>query len=246
MGEGQVCKPAGMACQVEYSSAHKLRVRNKLYYRLAHWPIWIVVFYLVPGPMTFNLFAHGADRAMGYWLAIVVVGTALSGLFGKLPGVEPRPYILRFTEDRPNPLYRRICYTLAWSELITYAVLNICGLAGAIVIGKWRLQQIYAVGYLPMVASLWLLGFWGRLPRVKASTKGEGDERRYFYGAVWSVPVAHAALWLLWVALPQSRFTDVLMLTAFIAVIVVIGSLARRGVLPRTRKILPGELAVSD
>jgi hypothetical protein len=32
------------------------------------------------------------------------------------------PYIIRFTEDRPNPLYRRVCYTFAWSEVITFAV----------------------------------------------------------------------------------------------------------------------------
>ena len=48
--------------------------------------------------------------------ALVLVGTGIAGLFGQLPGVEPRPYIIRFTEDRPNPLYRRICYTMAWSE----------------------------------------------------------------------------------------------------------------------------------
>ena len=54
---------------------------------------------------------------------------------GKLPGVEPAPYIIRFTEDRPNPLYRRVCYTFAWSAAITFAVLNIAGLVVAIVTG---------------------------------------------------------------------------------------------------------------
>src|SRR6516164_7200844 len=37
-----------------------------------------------------------------------------AGLYGKLPGVEPRPYILRFDEAKPNPVYRRVCYTSAW------------------------------------------------------------------------------------------------------------------------------------
>jgi len=50
------------------------------------------------------------------WWAWVLLGTGIAGLFGQLPGVEPRPYILRFTEDKPNPLYRRICYTVAWIE----------------------------------------------------------------------------------------------------------------------------------
>ena len=97
-------------------------------YRLKHWPIWIFVFFIAPGPMTFNLFEHGFNRAMAAWLGAVLIGTGIAGLFGKLPGVEPRPYIIRFTEDRPNPLYRRICYTMAWSEAITFAVLNIAGL----------------------------------------------------------------------------------------------------------------------
>jgi len=56
-------------------------------------------------------------------MGAVLAGTGLAGWFGKLPGVEPRPYIIRFTEDRPNPLYRRICYTLAWSEAVTFLIL---------------------------------------------------------------------------------------------------------------------------
>ena len=62
---------------------------------------------------------------------------ASPALRGKLPGVEPAPYIIRFTEDRPNPLYRRVCYTFAWSAAITFAVLNIAGLVIAIVTGQW-------------------------------------------------------------------------------------------------------------
>ena len=62
----------------------------------------------------------------------MLVGTGIAGLFGKLPGCEPAPYIIRFTEDRPNPLYRRICYTTAWGEIVAFAVLNIAGLVGAI------------------------------------------------------------------------------------------------------------------
>lgn len=52
--------------------------------------------------------------------------------------------------------------------------------------GVWRLKQIYDYGYFPIAATIWKLGAFGLLPRVKASTKGEGHERRYFYGAVWA------------------------------------------------------------
>lgn len=65
---------------------------------------------------------------MALWLGAVLLGTGVAGLRGKLPGVEPKPYILRFTEDKPNPLYRRVCYTLAWSDLISFAFLNLSGL----------------------------------------------------------------------------------------------------------------------
>src|SRR6185436_14635382 len=117
------------AIPVEYASQRKIRDRNKLYYRFNHWPIWIFVFFIAPGPLTFNLFdpQGGFDRSMVLWLGAVLVGTGIAGLSGALPGVEPKPYIIRFTEDRPNPLYRRVCYTFAWSEAITFALLNIVG-----------------------------------------------------------------------------------------------------------------------
>ena len=51
---------------------------------------------------------------------------------------------------------------------------------------------------------MWLLGALGKLPRVKASTAGEGHERRYFYGSVWAVTIAQPVLWFLWKALPRS------------------------------------------
>lgn len=230
----------------EFASDRKLRERNKPHYRLAHWPIWIAVFFLLPGPLTFRLFAHGFDWRMAAWLCLVLAGTGIAGLFGKLPGVEPRPYIIRFTEDKPNPRYRRICYTLAWSELVAYAALNIAGLSAALWTGHWRLQQIYDYAYFPIVIPIWILGALGYLPRVKRSTKGEGHERRYFYGTVWAVCFAQPVVWVLWLALPNTRAADALKLVVFVLILLVCGLLARRGLLPRTRQIVPGEMAVSD
>ena len=86
----------------------------------------------------------------------------------------------------------------------------------------------------------------GTLPRVKASTKGEGHERRYFYGSVWAVCWAQPALWLLWKVLPQTRLFDTVKLAVFVGILAFVGNLARQGRLPRTRPIVPGELAVSD
>jgi len=232
--------------QTEFASQRKIRERNKLYYRVNHWPIWIFVFFIAPGPLTFDLFERGFDSRMGLWLGAVMLATAFAGLRGRLPGVEPAPYIIRFTEDRPNPLYRRVCYTFAWSEVITFAVLNAAGLAVAIATGQWYLKQIYRAAYFPLAGSVWLLGGLGLLPRVKPSTKGEGHERRYFYGSVWAVCWAQPALWLMWWVLPQTRAFDSLKLAAFLGILALVGNLARLGHLPRTRPIVPGELAVSD
>ena len=149
------------------------RERNKPHYRLAHWPIWIFVFFIAPGPLTFDLFERGFDTRMAAWLAVVLAGTGMAGWFGQLPGVEPKPYILRFTEDKPNPIYRRVCYTMAWSDLISFAILNLAGLIYALATGAWRLRQIYDAAYFPLAGAVILCGLLGWLPRVKAS-----DQRR--------------------------------------------------------------------
>jgi hypothetical protein len=222
------------------------RERNKVIYRLAHWPIWIFVFFIAPGPLTFDLFERGFDARMAAWLAAVFLATGMAGWRGCLPGVEPKPYILRFTEDKPNPLYRRICYTLAWTDLLTFVILNLCGLTYAVFTGAWRLRQIYDHAYFPLALAFLLFGALGLLPRVKTSTKGEGTERRYFYGSVWAVCAAQPVLGILWKILPRSHEADMMKLAAFSGILVIMGLLAWRGALPRTRPIIPGEWAVSD
>ena len=236
----------GHAQRIELADDRRIRERNKIGYRLAHWPIWIWVFFIAPGPLTFDLFERGFDARLITWLSIVLVGTGVAGLFGKLPGCEPAPYIIRFTEDRPNPLYRRICYTTAWGEVVAFAVLNAGGLLYAIVTGEWRLKQMYEWFYFPIAGTMWLLGGLGYLPRVKPSTKGEGHERRYFYGSVWAVAIAQPVLWLLWKVLPQTRTGDGIKLIVFVGILAAVGHMSRLGLLPRTRPIVPGELAVSD
>lgn len=230
--------------RIEYASERKLRARNKGYYRVSHWPIWIAVFFLAPGPWTFTLFEKGMTGEQGWWLVAVLVCTGIAGLRGKLPGVEPAPYIIRFVEDKPNPLYRRVCYTFAWCAVVSYASLNLTGLLVAIVTGHWYLKQIYAYGYFPIAAVMLTLGALGILPRVRPSTQGEGHERRYFYGSVWAVCIAQPVLGLLWKILPHERWADVTKLVLFVAILGAVGKMAERGLLPRTRRILPGELAI--
>jgi len=232
--------------KVEYARERKLRDRNTRIYRLSHWPIWIWVFFLSPGPLTFSLFAKGFHWGNWAWLGAVMIGSFIFVVRGTLPGCEPKPYILRFDEDKPNPAYRRICYTFAWNAVLNFALLNIAGLAVASVTGVWYLKQIYTYAYAPLCASILFLGLIGKLPRVGHSTKGEGSERRYFYGSVWAVTVAQTVLLILWKFLPVSQSTSQIKLAAFLVTLAFMGFLAYQGKLHRTRPILPGDFMVAD
>jgi hypothetical protein len=232
--------------KVEYAQERKMRTRNTRLYRSLHWPLWIFVFFLAPGPLTFSLFAHGFSLGNSLWLGLVLVGTGIALVRGKVPGGEPGPYILRFDEDRPNPLYRKVCYSFAWTAVLSYALLNLAGLAIAAATGVWRMKQIYYYAYLPLAAVILLLGALGKLPRVGPSTRGEGTERRYFYGSVWAVTAAQTVLLVLWKTLPQTQATSQIKLGVYVGALALMGWIASRGLLPRTRPILPGESMVAD
>jgi hypothetical protein len=219
-----------------------MRRWNTAVYRLAHWPIWIWVFFLAPGPLTFRLFAHGFGQGNLVWLAVVLACTGWAALRGKLPGAEPRPYILRFDEDKPNPLYRRVCYTFAWNAVLSFVLLNLASLVIAAVTGTWYMRQIYSYAYLPLCGAILLLGACGALPRVRPSTKGEGTERRYFYGSVWAATVAQSLLLVLWKTLPRTRAASLVKLAAFVGALLLMGTAAYRGALPRTRPVVPGDV----
>ena len=103
--------------------------RNKISYRLNHWPIWIWVFFIAPGPMTFDLFAHGFDWRMAAWLGIVLLGTGTRGAARQ----AARRRAARRTSSA-SPRTGRIRCTggsatrSRGARSITFAVLNIAGL----------------------------------------------------------------------------------------------------------------------
>jgi len=53
-------------------------------------------------------------------------------------------------------------------------------------------------------------------------------------------------LWLTWGIFPQTRPFNIAKLVIFLGLLAFVGNQARRGLLPRTRPILPGEWAISD
>lgn len=232
--------------KIEEAERRKMRESNTRIYRLAHWPLWIWVFFLAPGPLTFDLFARGGSRNNVAWLLLVMLATGAAAWFGQIPGAEPRPYILRFTEDKPNPLYRKVCYTFAWNAVISFTLLNLAGLVIAAATGKWVMKQLYSQAYFPICAIVLLLGLLGLLPRAGRSTRGEGSERRYFYGAVWAAAISQTVLLVLWKALPRSPATNEIKLAVFVLTLCAVGASAALGLLPRTRPIVPGQLMVAD
>jgi hypothetical protein len=53
-------------------------------------------------------------------------------------------------------------------------------------------------------------------------------------------------LGLLWKTLPRTHAADILKLGAFATILAIMGALAWRGALPRTRAIAPGDWGISD
>jgi len=87
---------------------------NTRVYRSLHWRSGSGSFFWRRTADVFALW-HGFSWAFAV-AGAVLAGTGIAALRGKLPGAEPGPYILRFDEDRPNPLYRKVCYSFAWTR----------------------------------------------------------------------------------------------------------------------------------
>src|SRR5262249_56587219 len=119
------------------------RERNKGYYRVLHVPIWIWAFWILPGNLTADLYAHGPDLRHWIWLAVVTVIAAWRGFAGRLPGAEPRPYITHYGEEKPNLWYRVVCYTVAWIDLLVPFAINLIGLGINLFSGRWLINGIF-------------------------------------------------------------------------------------------------------
>ena len=108
------------------------------------------------------------------------------------------------------------------------------------------MEQIYRYAYLPVCGTILLLGAAGMLPRVRPSTRGEGMERRYFYGSVWAVTVSQALLLALWKTLPPTRTSSLAKAGHLCVCAPADGVCGISRALPRTRPIVPGDLMVAD
>jgi hypothetical protein len=225
------------------------RERNKNYYRVLHVPIWIWVFWVLPGPLTASLYAHGPDRRHWVWLALVTAVCAWRGYRGRLPGAEPFPYITHYGENKPNLWYRVICYTSAWIDLLVPFTINLAGLVLYLFTGKYLINGLYSTVYYALAALIGIATVFDFTPRARRSTRQEGEEKGWFYVAVWTVVPTQFAGWAMW---RLGRFFDLsaaslgeLRLAAFVLVAGFFFALGYAGKLPRTaRYVVPaGTLA---
>lgn len=226
------------------------RERNKSYYRVLHVPIWIWAFWVLPGDLTADLYTHGPDRRHWLWLAIVTAVCAWRGYKGRLPGAEPQPYITHYGEDKPNLWYRVICYTTAWIDLLVPFALNLIGLALYVLTGKYRFGDLYTAEYYGLAAVIVSLAVLDSIPRAKRSTRREGEEKGWFYVAVWTVVPTQLAGWAMW---RMGRWFDLsptvlgeLRLGTFLLVAGLFFALGYAGKLPRTPRYVVAEGTVSD
>ena len=118
------------------------RERNKNYYRVLHTPIWIWVFWVLPGyPLTYDLYTHGPELRHWVWLAIVMA-VVFGADRGRIPGCES-VLTSHYGVHQPNLPYRVVCYTSAWNDLLVPYTLNLIGLIVAPVNGRWMLHELY-------------------------------------------------------------------------------------------------------
>jgi len=221
--------------------AAALRTRNKTYYRVLHVPLWIWVFFTLPGALTASLYAHGFGRAQWLWLGVVTSACIWRGLQGRLPGVEPRPYITHYGLESPNLGYRVVCYTAAWIAIVAPWLLNAIGLVVAAAGGPWIISSLYGWPYDAVAAVIVAVAALDRLPRVRRSIRGEGAERAWFYVGVWTAVLSQLAAWGLWRLAPRLGLAGAalmrLRLAGFLGVSAAILALGLAGRLPRTRRV---------
>ncbi|MGH9476943.1 MAG: hypothetical protein ACRD1C_11515 [Terriglobales bacterium] len=217
-----------------------VRTRNKGYYRVLHVPIWIYVFFTLPGALTASLYAHGFTPVQDAWLAVVAIVCIWRGALGRLPGAEPRPYISHYGLDWPNLGYRIACYTAAWIAIVAPWVLNLIGLTYAAASGRWIVQSLYRWPYDLVALLVVAVAAMNCLPRARRSIRNEGAERAWFYIGVWTAILSQLAAWIMWRLGPAMGLSPATLLwarlVAFVAVSALLIGMGLAGRLPRTRR----------
>ena len=210
---------------VELDTERKIRHRNKLYYRVNHWPIWIFVFFIAPGPLTFDLFERGFDPVMaalarrragrdgdrrhcagGFRAASRRRTSSGSPKIGRT-----RSTAASATRPRGARWWRSPCSTSPGSPTPWRPA-------------SWRLRSstTTATSRLPArsgcsARSACCRGC-GRARRAKGTSAATSTAR------CGPSTIAQPVLWLLWKIVPVSRGGDALKLVVFVGILVAVGT----------------------
>jgi hypothetical protein len=216
------------------------RTRNKGYYRVLHVPIWIWVFFTLPGGLTESLYAHGFGREQAIWLGVVAAVCIWRGARGRLPGAEARPYITHYGLEWPNLGYRVVCYTAAWIAIVTPWTLNLIGLVVAAASGQWIVARLYTWPYDLVAGGIVVAAALNQLPRARRTIYDEGTDRAWFYVGVWTAVIAQLAGWAMWRLGARFGLSPGPLawarLTVFALVSAAVFGLGLKAKLPRTRR----------
>ena len=175
----------GHARRIELASGSRHPHAQQDLIPAAHWPIWIFVFFIAPGPLTFDLFERGFDTRMMLWLAScwsAPASPAFRPAAGRRAGAVHHPLHRGSAQPALSP--HLLHGGVERSDRVRAAQHRRPGLA--IVTGEWRLKQMYEAAYFPIAGTFWCSA---RRPAAarQARRRGWGHERRYFYGSVWAV-----------------------------------------------------------
>ena len=196
----------GHARRIELAADRRIRERNKVSAGW-HWPIWIWVFFIAPGPLTFNLFAHGFDIRMAAWLGLGRCTAPASRRGGEAAW--------RRATSLHHPLHGGSSQS-ALSQDLLHARLErsdrVCRSERRgprlrdRLRGSWRLRQIYDAAYFPIVVTIWLLGAFRVLP-PRQTFDGWRRARAALFLRIGLGRVRRpAVLWVFWKILPPARW----------------------------------------
>ena len=144
----------GHARRIELASDRRIRA-EQTHLRLSHWPIWIFVFFIAPGPLTFDLFnrLRLANRAVA---RCRVAGDRHCRPLRKLRA-SSRP--TSSASPRIGRIHSIVGSATRWRGrgdcLRRTQHRRPCdrGLTGA-----WRLRQMCDAAYFPIVITIWVMG----------------------------------------------------------------------------------------
>jgi len=152
---------------------------------------------------TAHLFAFrdGFSWANSAWLMAVLIGTGIAGLYGQMPGVEPRPYILRFDRGQAQSSLSQKSATRRVNAVLNLRLLSLAGLLIASITGIWYIETAYQYAYF-LSALSFCCSRVRQTTALSGARQGRGTGTPILYGSVWAVTIGRRCFWFFGRRLP--------------------------------------------